>query len=416
MLRTFFLVTSAALVLLAMSSPATAQSLTCVSGTTASDSACKTFHYHQQIWRMDTRTFTEIYATPQYATIEACEKARNARQAANQQVVDHFKALKKDNVFTPSRFGPCHCDLTFDRSSPNYLDDVRRAQQQRALADALGRQRERLLDLRIESGSPLIRGLFVPPMSSSIFEGRRMVPLPEKPATIAAPTIALKDTTIGSDTGGTAIAVDLPLAAVSGEAATIVAPRPAPPVETAEVSHAEPPGAAAASVAADSEPAEATDEEDLAFVNYETARVQQILAAAMAVTEDGIRSGVNQTCMQRLQLLSNLKAIAEGAGRKSRLASSLRAARDESARIALVTRLFGSSIAPHWAPKDAKDVVVQFSDEIAADPVGVLRDTSGKYSAADRQSALYLVLSRNPSLTSSQDVWISDLIESLLAG
>lgn len=413
MLKNFFVLTSAALVSIAMSSSATAQSLTCASGTTAPDSACRTFHYHLQIWRMDTRLFAEIYATPQYATMESCEKARVARQTANQQVVDYFRSLKKENVFTPSRYGPCHCDLTTDRSSPNYLDDVRRSQQQRAFVDALGRQRERLLDLGIESGSPLIRGLFVPPMSASIFEGQRLVALPEKAASTALPTISLKDTKIGSDSGSIATsAVDLPLAPVSGEAAAIVAAPPASSTEPVASTHTE---AAAESGASGEDLGEAPVEEDFAFINYETARVQQILAAATAVTEDEVRSKVNQTCAQRLQLLSNLRSIAEGAGRKSRIATALRSASDESSRSVVVRKLFGSSVAPHWAPSDAKDVVVELPDEIAADPVGVLRDTSGRFSATDRQGALYLLLSRNSSLTTSESAWISDFIESLLA-
>lgn len=419
MRRTFFAFTHFALVLFATSVSARAQSLTCQAGTTAPDAACKVFHYHVQVWRPDTRALTEVYGTPQYATVESCERARSARQAANQQVADHFKALKKENAFTPSRYGTCHCDLTADRSSPNYLDDVKRAQQTRAFADALGRQRERLLDRGLDSSSPLVRGLFIPPMSASIFDGRRVVALPDKAPIVSSPTIGLKDTKIGSDSGSAAsLAVNLPLAEISGVPAPVVAqepPSPAPAVRTEPPPAPQPEPASPESIAAEL-PETVVDEADFAFVNYEMARVQQFLAAANAVADGDLKSGIFATCMQRLQLLSNLKSIAEGAGRKSRLASSLRAAEDEPSRIALVTRLFGSTIAPHWAPSDAREVVLEFREEIATDPVGVLRDASGKYSAADRQEALYVLLARNSSLTSSQDVWLSELIESLLAG
>ena len=61
----------------------------------------------------------------------------------------------------------------------------------------------------------------------------------------------------------------------------------------------------------------------------------------------------------------------------------------------------------HWAPKDARDVVV----ELAADPEKVLRDP--RASAEDKRHALYAFLATS-SPTDEQQMWLVNLIEGLL--
>lgn len=111
-------------------------------------------------------------------------------------------------------------------------------------------------------------------------------------------------------------------------------------------------------------------------------------------------------------MLENLRKIIDGAGAKSRLAELAQKAMTDPARNDLVSRLFGPLIAKHWAPADARDAIVTFPAALAADPVAVLRDTTGRYSLEDRQTALYIALARE-ALTSRQESWLTGVVETL---
>src|SRR5687767_341347 len=78
---------------------------------------CEVFHYHVQMFRPDTRAFTEIYGAQQFATQAACERAREQQVAANQKVAGFFRDVKKEERYQPDRFGTCHCDMTGEKSS-----------------------------------------------------------------------------------------------------------------------------------------------------------------------------------------------------------------------------------------------------------------------------------------------------------
>jgi hypothetical protein len=149
------------------------------------------------------------------------------------------------------------------------------------------------------------------------------------------------------------------------------------------------------------------------FIAYETQRIQNVLRASAAIADESVKSKIFEACMQRIQLLSNLRLLIEGSGARSRLAAAARDAETEPARVALMTRLFGDTIAPHWAPKDAADVVFDIESDVAAAPERALRDTTGKFTAQQKKRALYLVLAQTQP-TEDQRLWLSAVVEDLL--
>ena len=126
-----------------------------------------------------------------------------------------------------------------------------------------------------------------------------------------------------------------------------------------------------------------------------------------------MKAKIFEACMQRIQLLSNLRLLIEGSGMRSRLATAARDARGESERLAVITRLFGDSIRPHWAAKDAADVIFDIAPEIASAPERALRDTTGGVSTEQKKQALYLVLAQTQP-TENQRLWLSSVVEGFL--
>ena len=98
---------------------------------------------------------------------------------------------------------------------------------------------------------------------------------------------------------------------------------------------------------------------------------------------------------------------------RSRLATAARDAHEESDRLALIGRLFGDNIKPHWAPKDAADVIFEIDLEVAAEPERALRDTTGSVSLEQKKRALYLVLAQTQP-TEDQRLWLSSVVEGFL--
>jgi len=394
---------------------------------------CELFHYHVQLYRPDTKQRVEIYATPQFATQAACERARDARAAANLKVVEFIRA--KQPQYDIDRFGPCHCDMTGDKSSTYFLNDAQRVMQIRTAEDIRLRVRERLLDMGLTSDSEIVRALDVDPPVTPLLGTPKLVPPPQNMS--AAITTSLDDlraTRTLDTTKPTAAALDLPLVDVggtptsmpavaepstplpavvpaNGSSVTVTAPPAEPPVEEQKVV-AEPAPAPSPNAPTEEEMLSAQDTAER-FVSYETQRIQNVLKASAAIADEEVKSKIFDSCMQRIQLLSNLRLLIEGSGMRGRLAAAAREAASESDRLALLTKLLGEEVKRHWAPKDARDVVFEVEESVAAAPERVLRDSGGAYTPQQKRHALYLVLaSTQPS--EDQRLWLSAVVEEFL--
>ena len=425
-----------AAVCLAAAPLAAQQALVCAAP--APGRGCDVYHFHQAMYRPDTKQFTEISATPQFANQAACERAREIRVAANAKVVEYFTRVKQQQ-YAADRFGPCHCDTTA-------MTDAQRVAQMKTAEEIRLRVRERMLDQNLTSDSEYVRALDVDLPVTPQLGAPRFVPVPQG---AAAPITTVADdlrATRTIDTSKPAVAaLDLPLVDVATEAAAPAATAPAAPVSNGEPAEAavdvastpapedatppaaEPPADPIAEpetrVVAEAvpEPAPGPSEDELLsaqetaerFISYETQRVQNVLRAANAIADENVTSRIFEACQQRVNVLSNLRLLIEGSGMRSKLAIAASDANDESKHLALIARLFGDDITPHWAPQDAKDVIVDADPEIANAPDHVLRDTSGKYTVAQKKRALYLVLART-SPTEEQRLWLSTVVEGFL--
>jgi hypothetical protein len=415
-----------------LASTALGQQSPLVCPTAPSGRACDAYHYHVQFYRPDTKAFVEVSGGNQFATQAACDRAREQQVAANAQVVEYFRVTREQRQYEPDRIGPCHCDMTMDRTAPNYLTDLQRSTQLRAAEEARLRVREKLLDNKLTSDSPIVRGLWADMPTTPLLGGPRLTPIPKSaPAPILTATEDLKTTATIDNTKPTVAALDLPLVDIAAPpTAETPASPPAGPAPSSAPSPTEPPAEevvvpapaetepepAAPEVVASTVPEEdVTSAEETAerFVSYETQRIQNVLRAAGAIADENVKSKIFEACMQRIQLLSNLRLLIEGSGMRSRLAAAARDAQGESERLAVITRLFGDAIRPHWAPKDAADVIFDVPAEIAAAPERTLRDTTGGISLAQKKQALYLVLAQTQP-TEDQRLWLSSVVEGFL--
>lgn len=395
--------------LLAFAMPATAQLLTCPAPSSAPAHACELFHYHVAMYRPDTRGFAEVWATNQFASQASCDRARDAAMKRNLAVVDQMKRVANDNNYEPDRFGPCHCDGSIEPSSPTFLNDAQRTAQRRLAEEIRQRVRERLLDSGLTSDAELVRGLYPPPVPNAVIGGPKII-APPASAPVAAPGAQsdLRITKAIDPSKQVVATIDLPLVDVlpPGAAPPAAATAP-PPVELQTVTVEAPPAvtqAAPEPAVPDTSAEEAADN----FIGYETQRIQNVLKAAGAINDESVKSKIFEACLQRTQLLSNLRALILGAGTHSRLAAGAGAAKSEPERVAFVSKLFGSDIAPHWAAKEATDVIIDGAPE---DPEKALHDKQ----TDDRQKrrALYFFLARSQP-TEEQQLWLSTLIDGLL--
>ncbi|HEX8155644.1 MAG TPA: hypothetical protein VF698_21100 [Thermoanaerobaculia bacterium] len=427
--------------------------LLCPPGAGTSGRACEAFHYHAQLYRPDTRGFVDWYAPP-FASQSSCERAREAQMKRNLTVVDFLQRSKGEGSYQPDRFGPCHCDMTSDPASANYLSDAQRTAQWRAAEEARQRAREKLLDVGLASDTEAVRSVWAPLPSTPILGAPKFVPPPAVSSALAPANAAdLKATRAIELNRPAAMQLDLPLIDLSAPVAAVAAaspaavnaaeppaegipPRPAPPAATApagEVILAVPAEArpevrpevrevpAEVVVQADkppSPPAEEPSSEELAsaaeaaesFISVETQRIQNVLKASSVIADESVKSKIFEACMQRIQLLSNLRLLIEGSGMRSRLAAAARAAMTEEQRLALVAKLFGNDITRHWAPGDAADVVLEPQPELA-EPERVLRDDRADQQL--RKRALYLVLAQSQP-AEEQRLWLTTVIDSFL--
>lgn len=423
------------LVLVAATGAASAQQLSCPPSSNLSGRACETFHFHVQMYRPETKSFIELYGINQFASQPACDHAREAQMARNLAVVDYIKRVVNDQQYQPDRFGTCHCDMTTDKSNPNFLTDLQRTAQLRMAEEIRQRVRERLLSQNVTSDSELIRGLSATPSPASLLAGPRLVPLPP-PQVVSAVSNSvddLKSVKVAENSAAPNSIIDLPLIDILDAPPTAMAAASTPPLTASPAATPAPTTAPAAPTPAPlpaSEPAAATaapapdplpkaeenvptaEESADSFISYETQRIQNVLKASSAITDEGLKSKILESCMQRIQLLSNLRTLIQGSGARSRLATAARSSRGEPERLSLVSKLFGADMPPHWAPKDASDVVLP-PMLAEADPEKVLRDSSGKFSSEQKKHALYALLSHSQP-TEEQQLWLTTVVDTFL--
>ena len=435
----------AAALTLAAGSASAQQGLVCAGA--PAGKACEAFHFHVQMYRPDTKQFVDVTGNAPFATQAACERAREAQVAANAAVVDFFRIEKQQQKYEADRIGPCHCDMTADRSSPSYLPDAQRTLQLRNAEDARLRVRERLIDNKVPTDSVLIRGLYADLPVTPLLAGPRLVPVPNAaPVAPATSTDELRATKTIDTSKPAVAALDLPLveigtpepppppAADAAVAAAGETARAAPSPATSEtVVEAEPqisetvvdvpaepnldpqPSATATpeGPVVNNEESFSAEETAERFISYETQRITNVLKASSAISDETMKSKIFEACMQRIQLLSNLRLLIEGSGNRSRLAAAAREAESEAERLELIGKLFGSDITPHWAPSDAADVILEVEEEIASAPERALRDTTGRFSTEQKKRALYLVLAQTQP-TEDQRLWLSTVVEGFL--
>ncbi len=398
------------------------QPLVCPPSSSTSGRPCDTFHYHVQMYRPDTKGFAEFFGINQFASQSSCEQAREARTKQNLAIVDYMKKVKNNLQYEPDRAGSCHCDMTVERASPNFLTDAQRATQIRMAEEVRKRVRERLLDAHVPSDSDLIRGLSPLPPVNPVLNGPRLAPL--QATASASTTNAPEDLRATRTVQNTPLATssfELPLAPIAVAGMPVSTGSPEVPAPTAEATG----GAGAATTAATGTqtsggaPAtaaatdDAADDSADAFISAETERIQAVLKESSAVTDDATRTKILEACMQRIQLLSNLRTLIQGSGTHSRLATAARAARDESNRLALATKLFGSDMAAHWAPKEPASVVLDPQPAVESKPEAVLRDSSNQFSESQKKRALYLFLGRTHT-TEEQQLWLIPVVDRFL--
>lgn len=399
-------------------SPALAQPLLCPPVASAAGKPCETFHFHVQLFRPESRDFLELYGINQFASMASCERARDAQFKRNMSVVEFMRAQRRD-WWQADKFGTCHCDMTVEKASPNFLSEGTRMQQLRDAEEIRQRVRERLIDAKALPDSEVMRNIAPPLTATPLIGGPKMVSMPAAVAVASSNSPDdLQVTKAVDTTSSSAASLDLPLVDIALPGITppaeVVAAAPAPvPADTPQ-----PPGPApqpAVQVAAEPAPVIADDPdlpapEDVAdaFVSYESQRIQNVLKVSSEIGDEAIKAQVLEACTQRIQLLSNLRSIIVGSGAKSRLVAAANVAKHESDRLAIAAKLFGNDITPHWAPKNAADVIF---DAGVAEPERVLRDNAA--SGQQKRHALYALLATS-SPTEQQQMWLSSVIEGLL--
>lgn len=415
-------VSAALLMLLAAPLAATAQTmLDCPSA--ASVAHCDTFHFHVQMYRPDNRTFLDLWGINQFASQASCERARDAQMKRNLAVVNYFRTTRGEQNYEPDRFGLCHCDMSLDKTNPRYLGDAQRAAQLRLAEDVRQRVRERLLDSGLQSDSEIVHNVMAAG-GESLVGLPKMVKVPASPGVAQVTNADQLKSTKAVDRAQPAMASldDLPLVDVGGGVLNgAAAPPPPSPVVPTTVVATPTSGEGTAAPLSTPTPAPAPipevtvapDEDPTeTFINSETQRIQSVLKASSGITEEEVKAKIYEACMQRIQLLSNLRTLIQTAGAKSRLADFARNAHSESERLAFVGKLFGDDMRAHWAPADARDVIVPVN-AAETDPERVLRDASGKVTDQQKKHALYVLLARSQP-TEEQQLWLSTVADSLL--
>jgi len=329
--------------------------------------------------------------------------------ARNAAVVQYFKKTKNQQQYEADRFGPCHCDLTSEKTNVAFLNEAQRIAQIRAAEDVRLLVREKLLDSGLTSGDELVRNLLVPLPTLPLLSSPKVVTLPQGPVTTVAtnspddlrPTKALdsaKPVVVSFALALAEVAVGAPPAAVMADGGEMVAGDP---------------------VAVAAEPGPPSDagmtdvEAESAFIEQETLRIQDLVSAASEVDDEGVKNRIREATLQRSQVLSNLRMLIEASGVRSVLGLAAREAESEGERLALVSALFGEAIAPHWAPKDPAEVILPPDGDSDSEPERVLRDRGSRYTEQQKKRALYTLLSRSQP-SAEQLLWLITVVESFL--
>lgn len=432
-----------------------AQPLVCAPNSAASGKPCDVFHFHVEAYNPETKAFVPLSGVNSFASMSACERAREARMKRNAPVVDYVKRVRAQ-PYEADRVSPsCHCDMTTHAASATFLSDAQRLAQHRSAEDVRRRVRERLLDLDLPADSELLAGLAAVSAVNPMLSTPRLMPLPAAVSTAVENLPAELRMPRPSQANASATAViELPLAEIpiSGaagaptRASTALAstPTPASPaksdrgtpasasplsaveqvvqveaaVERAPVAE-QPPAIVPPADAAPPPAAVAEDQPDVpadgaadVFVTHETQRIQFVIKA-VSDTADDTADAVIEACRMRMQVLANLKYLILGSGARSTVAASARRAVDDPTRIDFVRRLFGSDVAAHWIPRVTTDVLLPANAAVDENPERVLRDSSDRFDGEQKRRALYVMLTRD-SLTEEQQLWLIPTAEQFL--
>jgi hypothetical protein len=383
--------------------------MTCQMGSGADSAKCDVFHYHMQMYNPSRKTRVELSGVNEFASQAACEAALARAQSENQALVKFMTQNDPREKFQPSLFGSCHCDMTRSPSSPNWLDAERRVAELRMQQEIIGDTRELLLDAGAPANSAIVTSLGLGPTAfdPALWPKVIFTPDPEdmtiEPDPIPEAESMATNAAASTPRGDFGLGLDLALVDVATPQDVMVSAAIAPSFVPGEEGYDE--DAPVGSVT--SNPADA-------FVSFESSRVQEILQASADIDDAAVKKQIFESAMQRLQVLSNIKVIVLAAGTSSPLADAFRNLDSDIQRSTLVGRLFGREVESHWIPVDAADVIVEIPSELTADPVAVLRESTGRYDGEQRRQALYYVLGRTANLTPSQELWIADLMSSFL--
>jgi hypothetical protein len=385
-------------------------SLVCPPSSTTEGIGCDAYHYHVQLYRPDPKGFVVSTATPRFASQAVCEKVREAHVARNAAVVQYFRKTKNQQQYEADRFGPCHCDLTSEKTNVAFLNEAQRIAQIRAVEDVRLLVREKLLDSGLTSGDELVRSLLVPLPTFPLLSSPKVVMLPQTPVTTVATNSPddLRATRALDSVKPVVVSFEGTLAEV-----TVGEPEPATLADGGgEIVVGDPAsGVAEPGTLGD---AGITDvETESAFIEQETLRIQDLVGAASEVADEGVKNRIREATLQRSQVLSNLRLLIEGSGVRSRLALAAREAESEAERLALVSALFGDAVAPHWAPRNPGDVILPPDGDSDSEPERVLRDRGNRYSEQQKKRALYVLLSRSQP-SAEQQLWLITVVDSFL--
>lgn len=368
--------------------PAWTQTLTCASAHSAD---CRTYHFHIQPNRQTTGYGAELYGINRFPTIEGCEAERTRLITAEKDVVSFVLRVASRAKVGVSNFGQCHCDMTGDPSSRHYLTDQQRFQQRHLHREVTLQLLQEALGKGLAPGDPLAEALAARPSSfRTTMWSATVAPPPDSPHRFldaGAPSMMatgvssvqprqldtsrfeLAEITFGSE-------IPLPMVAVDRRTSGLV---------------------------------HGSD-----FVDAEIAETQSHFLEILDMEESERRERLVVLIRQRIQLLSNLSRLVETAGPSSNLARAMAAAGDRDDRLALIGTIFGADVRHHWRAERPEDLLLDIPSSVSSDPVAILRDPGRRFSVDDRKLALYVFLLRTGSLTESQEIWLSELVESSL--
>lgn len=368
--------------------PAWTQTLTCASAHSAD---CRTYHFHIQPNRQTTGYGTELYGINRFPTIESCETERTRLMTAEKDAVSFVLRVASRAKVGVSNFGPCHCDMTGDSSSRHYLTDQQRFQQRHLQREITLQLLQEALAKGLSPGDPVAEALAARPSSfRTTMWSATVAPPPDSPHRFL-------------DTGA-------PSMMATGVSSVPPRQLDTSRFELAQITFgSEIPLQMLAADAGTRGRSHGAD-----FLDAEIAETQSHFLDVLDMEESERRERLVELIQQRIQLLSNLSRLVETAGPSSNLARAMAAAEGSDDRLNLIGTIFGADVRHHWRAERPEDLLLDIPPSVSSDPVAILRDPGRRFSHDDRKLALYVFLLRNGSLTESQEMWLSELVESSL--